>query len=370
MSKSLIKHVFPGGNTPQGFYSFYNYILSQEQGEKLIILKGGPGTGKSSFMKAIGKKFLDLQYKVEFHHCSSDPASIDALVVPDLKIGLMDGTAPHIVDPIYPGAMDEILYLGEYLNEQELRKQKSKIIQLKKQSSQHFQNAYCYLRAAEAIYENWMINEAIYLNNELYNKQTQFLLQKIFNSIPTTSLSCGERHLFSTGITPDGFIDFLPSILETCSTIYRIKDTPGASAQKLMNTIYQQATLNGLYLECYHSPIQVEKIDDILIPSLDIAITVSNKYHHASITPTDTIDLTSCIDKSKQPSMIQELEQDQQTFDDLLEKAIQYLKKAKTAHHKLEGCYIATMNFDPMNDLIESTFKKLLSISRINNDLD
>ena len=43
MAKGRIRHMFPGGNTPLGFYSFYDYILPQKQAERIIIIKGGPG---------------------------------------------------------------------------------------------------------------------------------------------------------------------------------------------------------------------------------------------------------------------------------------------------------------------------------------
>ena len=43
--KGIIKHVFPGGNTTKGFYSYYDYILGQEEATRIICIKGGPGVG-------------------------------------------------------------------------------------------------------------------------------------------------------------------------------------------------------------------------------------------------------------------------------------------------------------------------------------
>ena len=70
--KGDFKHFFPGGNTSRGFYSFYRYIMPQETARKIISLKGGPGTGKSTLMKKIGQYFNEKGYSVEYHHCSSD----------------------------------------------------------------------------------------------------------------------------------------------------------------------------------------------------------------------------------------------------------------------------------------------------------
>ncbi|MCT4593371.1 MAG: ATPase [Anaeromicrobium sp.] len=92
--KGHIKRVFPGGNTGDGFYSYYDHIIDASSNRKYVI-KGGPGVGKSSFMKKIGYEMVDLGYDVEFHQCSSDNNSLDGLVIPKLKVAFLDGTAPH-----------------------------------------------------------------------------------------------------------------------------------------------------------------------------------------------------------------------------------------------------------------------------------
>ena len=90
-----IRKMFTGGNTSKGFYSLHHNIISENR-NKLYILKGMPGGGKSSMMKEIGMKIFDEDIDIEFHHCPSDPGSIDALVIPEYKIAIVDGTAPHV----------------------------------------------------------------------------------------------------------------------------------------------------------------------------------------------------------------------------------------------------------------------------------
>lgn len=94
--KGKIKNVFPGGNTSQGFYSFYQYIISQDTARRKICIKGGPGTGKSTLMKKVGEFFNLKGYDIEYHHCSSDNNSLDGVVIKGLNIAIVDGTAPHV----------------------------------------------------------------------------------------------------------------------------------------------------------------------------------------------------------------------------------------------------------------------------------
>lgn len=54
-----------------------------------------PGGGKSSLMKDIGRRALDEGFTLEYHHCPSDPNSIDGIVINELGVAIVDGTPPH-----------------------------------------------------------------------------------------------------------------------------------------------------------------------------------------------------------------------------------------------------------------------------------
>jgi Adenylate kinase and related kinases len=97
-----VRRMFPGGNTWRGFHSFYDQIIGPDA-RRVFILKGGPGAGKSTFMKWIADRLAAMGFDAEYHHCSADPASVDAVVFPSLRTALLDGTAPHVVDPPFPG---------------------------------------------------------------------------------------------------------------------------------------------------------------------------------------------------------------------------------------------------------------------------
>ncbi|GAW28849.1 hypothetical protein ULO1_14190 [Carboxydocella sp. ULO1] len=94
MNKGILRRLFPGGNTCQGFYSLYHHMIEPDA-TRIFVIKGGPGVGKSTFMRRIGEAMLEQGYEVEFHCCSSDNNSLDGVVIPALRIALLDGTAPH-----------------------------------------------------------------------------------------------------------------------------------------------------------------------------------------------------------------------------------------------------------------------------------
>lgn len=86
---------FLGANTASGFVSRFDQLHTDRRIKKLIILKGGPGCGKSTFMKKLRKTAADLGADTESCPCSSDPSSLDALLIPAAGLAVVDGTAPH-----------------------------------------------------------------------------------------------------------------------------------------------------------------------------------------------------------------------------------------------------------------------------------
>ncbi|MCG8498896.1 MAG: hypothetical protein MJB12_00605 [Firmicutes bacterium] len=38
-AKGSVRRMYPGGNTSQGFYSYYDYILDQKEAARMICIK-------------------------------------------------------------------------------------------------------------------------------------------------------------------------------------------------------------------------------------------------------------------------------------------------------------------------------------------
>ena len=95
MSSTRRIQYFLGANAPSGFYSLYPELLPPEQARAIYILKGGPGCGKSTLMRRVGAQAEEAGLETEYILCSGDPASLDALVLPQLSVALVDGTAPQ-----------------------------------------------------------------------------------------------------------------------------------------------------------------------------------------------------------------------------------------------------------------------------------
>ena len=94
---------FLGANSPDGFYSLYDQLIDPAQAEEILILKGGPGCGKSSLMRRVGQAAQEHGLAVEYIVCSGDPDSLDAVILPQQGTAIVDGTAPQGVVTAGPG---------------------------------------------------------------------------------------------------------------------------------------------------------------------------------------------------------------------------------------------------------------------------
>ena len=143
MKKQGLKHYFAASNSFYGFKSYFDTIFDRQKFDKIYIIKGGPGTGKSTFMKKVTKEF-ETYASCQTIFCSSDPDSVDGVIIEYNKkrVGIIDGTAPHEEDTRFPGAIDELINLGEAWNEAFLESNKKEILELTLKKKKHYKTSY------------------------------------------------------------------------------------------------------------------------------------------------------------------------------------------------------------------------------------
>jgi cytidylate kinase len=358
--KGKVREFFPGGNTPLGFFSYYDYIIGSDA-TRIFVIKGGPGVGKSSFMKEIAAALNEQGFNVELHHCSSDPASLDGVVFPQIGVAMIDGTSPHVVDPRNPGAVDEILHLGDYWDEAGVRHGKPEILALNREVGRLFSRAYRYLKAAKLIHDGL---EAIYseaLDLGPANQTATHLIEAIVEERSVSSKPGKIRKLFVSAITPDGFRNYLPGLAQTMNTIYAIEGPPGTGKSTILSKLAQSATERGIDCEAFYCAFDPYKIEHLVIPVLGVMVTTAVNPHRIDISQATTvIDMNQCINPAMTTPQSASIESDQRQVETLQEQAIATIVQAKALHDKMEEYYIPHMNFTAINDLRGRTQERIL----------
>lgn len=358
--KGNIKKVFPGGNTSKGFYSFYDNIIP-EDAERIFVLKGGPGVGKSSFMRTIGEQFVNEGYDVELHYCSSDNRSLDGLVIKKANVALMDGTSPHVVDPKYPGAVDEILNLGEFWSESGLVNDKYEIISISKQISMRFQSAYRYLKAAKEMQDDMEIIIGEGIDREKLNKIKITLRYELVDGVNILNKSAGERHLFDSAITPEGLVDYIDTIIPGSYICYYLKGGVSTVSSEILSYLAKEYNMKGYKVELYHQPLNPDRLQTMVVEGLKIAVTINPKMESRAY---KIIDLDSVIDAAKYEDKAELLAIDGEIYMQMLEEGVSRIKQAKLLHDSLEKSYVGSMDFAAVTELRNKIVERIKGILR------
>ena len=147
MEKPLQKY-FLAANSCQGFFSAFRENYSVSDGWRVTLIKGGPGTGKSSFMRHLAAHGTDRGEETVLVVCSSDPQSLDGVIFPRLKRLVVDATAPHTLDPQCVGVCENLLDLGAFWSEEKLQQHRDDILLESEQNKLLHQTAARYIAAA------------------------------------------------------------------------------------------------------------------------------------------------------------------------------------------------------------------------------
>lgn len=358
VQKGSIKKVFPGGNTSKGFYSFYDQIIP-EDAERIFVIKGGPGVGKSSFMRTIAEELVKLGYDVELHYCSSDNRSLDGLVIKKANVALLDGTAPHVVDPKNPGAVDEILNLGEYWNELGLVKDKYDIINFNKQVRMRFYSAYRYLKAAKEMQDDMEVIIGEGVDREKLNELKIKLRNELVDGVDTVNKAGSMRHLFDSAITPDGLVDYIDTIIQDNYICYYLKAGAGTISTELLSYLAGEYNMKGYDIELYHQPLNPDRLQTLTVENLKIAVTINPKMEAKAY---QIIDLDTVIDESKYEDKKELLAKDGEVYLQMLEEGVKRIKLAKLLHDDMEKSYVGNMDFAAVTELRNKTIERIKNV--------
>ncbi|WNS75351.1 PRK06851 family protein [Bacillus sp. DTU_2020_1000418_1_SI_GHA_SEK_038] len=359
-----ILNYYGGGNTARGFYSLFESNL---QGlERLFILKGGPGTGKSSLMKAVGSEWAEKGYDLEYIHCSSDNNSIDGVIIPALKVGIVDGTAPHVIEPNTPGAVEEYVNLGEAWDSKALAERKEEITQINERVSRSFEMAYSKLAEALKIHDKW---ENIYIENMDFAKADQLtnkLLKEFFGNMQLNKAS-NVKHRFLGAATPIGAVDFVQNLTEGLPKRYFVKGRAGTGKSTMLRKLAAEGEKRGFDLEIYHCGFDPHSLDMLIFRELGLAIFDSTSPHEYfpdrsgdEIIDTYEIIVTPGTDEI----FAEQIKEISGQYKAKMKEAISYLAQAKAQREELEKIYISAMDFKIVDRLRNDIRAEILQMSK------
>ena len=347
-----VTNFFVGANSGEGFRNLFSEMVDLEDTYDLIVLKGGPGVGKNTFMREIGRTMEQAGTAVEYLWCSGDPDSLDGVVLPELRCAIADGTSPHVIEPQYPAAVDRYVNLGEFYD---ITAAKASAEEVKERTHAYkaaYVRAYHCLKAARQVELDTVAAASKAFDAERMERRISGVIARELRA--RGSENGKTTHRFLGSITHKGYIWRFDSIDALCPTVYEFADNwemAGPSLERLR----KKAVGNGWDVIACLATEEPERIEHLLIPSLGLAFITSCPGMDYGKKPHRRIRLEAAVESKARLRF-------QTRMTALLrEEAIGALKEAKQNHDALESIYNPYVDFDGVRAIAAIEAGRLLS---------
>ena len=352
MLLSASRALFPGAMGPEGFISCFNHLIPESKLNRLLILKGGPGVGKSTFMRRIHALLSGQGEETTLYFCSGDPDSLDAVAAPESGVLILDGTAPHIVDPIIPGARDSLINLGVCLDEAAMRPRLPHIKACMADHAVCSQRARAHMRAAWALRKDSADALASCADEAHVARLQSALIAAVLQGEGAKSTAPSVRPVITDAVTPKGELCLLTDGMQP--RVIRLARHYAMDLMPTLRALSHAAQAAGYDVEEHLSPASPGSLLHLTIPALRTLVTTNE-----TLACEQTFDFAACVPAARVLRRECALEQNRADIVRHMQQAVAAMAQAKQLHDELETFYVPNMDFARWQTMLDETIASL-----------
>ncbi|GMK44374.1 PRK06851 family protein [Paenibacillus glycanilyticus] len=344
-------HYFARGNTAHGAHILYK---SAFQGlDRILVLMGPRGTGKSTIIRKLADSLLDSGQQVQCFHSPLRPDELDGIIATELKVGIVDGQACDWNIEGGAGAVIEIDF-GVALDSRNFSTNAIDIIEeLKEKLSAAYSKAYESFATALRIHDEW---EKFYIESMEFDKAdevTQELIEELYAGHEIGTPTIG-RHLFFGAATPKGAFDFIQSLTAPLNRRIFIKGRPGSGKSTLLKKLAATAEKNGIEVQLFHCGFDPNSLDMLIFPKLSTAIFDSTAPHEY-FPDRDGDEILDMYERTMIPGTDEtyaaEIAEIKERYSAKMKEATSHLAAAESIDSQIKLFYTAATNFSIIEKL-------------------
>ncbi len=272
-----VRHYFIEGLTARGYISLLPILMTDWR--PLYIVGGGPGSGKSTFIKSIGLELLDRGYEVDFFRSALDPDALAGFVIPGMGLCMLNQLE---VKPIHwraPGIIERFVDLSPLADEGKIKQFRKEIIDISKRlvvlQNQVEKDLIMTYSAAQD--KPWRKKSYPYsLNDDLFEQGVDGLSWQGESAGPWPQVKNIVKKLqkgkitpcFLHGINPGGWVNLAPHFLADCDQI-RLE---GEDKLDALNWVLNEAQQLGQVMNIVLHPLNPDEVVGIVFPERNLAI--------------------------------------------------------------------------------------------------
>ena len=349
---------FLGTTTPAGFKGYFE-PLRREPGMQMVLIKSGPGCGKSTLMKQLARRAIQQGEPVECIHCASDPDSFDGVIFVRQRRAIVDATAPHTIEPDAPGADEVVLSLYHTIQADALRPHAEEVKALFARNAALRARAARYVASAGSLLLDSRRAEACSANFEKVRRYVKRLCTRL---LPRTEGTASEELRLLSAITPKGMVFYRGTVEALADRYVVFRDDYGAVSRLLLELIRAEALARGYHIITCPCAIHPEdQIDHIFIPALRLAFLTDNLWHPIQLPGVQAVRCTRFVDRENLSGFRARLRFNDRAASELIDQAVALMAQAKNCHDELETYYRAAVDFDQVN-AVAANCQKILGL--------
>ena len=344
---------FLGGLSPIGFQGYYARSLPPAGAGRAVLIKAGPGCGKSHLMRALAQRLTAAGHTVHTIHCSADPASLDGVICPALTLTVLDATAPHALEPAFPQAHETVLSLYDALQEEKLRCHCAGLQALNAKYKAITGRASRYLAAAGSLLQDRARTAQCCTD---LAKSRAFALSLSKRYLPVKKeRQPQEAHRTLSAVTADGVMFYHQTVRALCREIIILDDAYGPASGALLAQLRKEILAKGYGLiTCWCAMQPREKIDHLLVPELGLAFVTSGPFHRFEPMGDRVIHAARFMNKNGLGARKARLKFDLRAAKELVQEAGALLGEARSTHRQIEAFYTSAMDFSKAEAALEN----------------
>jgi hypothetical protein len=335
------RHYYVYGNTAQGFI---NKLSSNLQGVmQLYILRGRPGFGKACFMSPIAAECQKAGLRAEYLHCPSAPDTYDGIILPELKLAVIDGTDLHYTKLITSVPEARYIDTDSVLDGSRLAELEEPLSTIIREIGKYHENAFQCFQDALRVHDEW---ENIYIANMDFQKADALASETITRLLGAYRFDKQPviKERFFGASTPVGAMDYIESLTENISKRYLLKGRPGTGKSTLLKKLAAASNARGLDTEIYSCAFDSNSLDMIIWPELGMCLFDSTAPHlyEPSRPDDEVIDMyAACVRTGTDETYEKELEDIVMRYRRAVQNGTAYLSEAKRYLDALQAVYSA-----------------------------
>lgn len=346
-----------GANSPSGFYSLYDQLIDPTQADDIFLLKGGPGCGKSSLMRTVAKKAEEQGLTVEYIFCSGDPDSLDAIHIPALRAAIADATAPHVLEPQYPGAVERYVNLGDCYDHTALAEKREEIFSCMKGYKGCYDRAYRCLTAAAQIGEDM---RSMLITPAVETKLAKRAKGILSREVKKTGGQPGKAvQRFLGAVTWKGVLCNFETVDALAKRVYELSDSYGL-AHILLTHLAAGAMAAGYDAIVCPSPMYPDRMEHLILPDLSLAFVTATPTLPYGSRPYRRLRLDAMADADTLRRCRARLRFSKKVSAALVDEAVESLAQAKAMHDELEAIYNPHVDFPRVYATADDIARELL----------